>query len=67
MGFVVRHVNHNGSVSFRGHTSQVGSPLAGQPLGFKQTDEEEWEIYFGPLLIGYALLRKDGLRLEAVA
>jgi transposase InsO family protein len=66
-GFLVRRVGPNGYVSFRAHDARIGTPLLGQPLGFKQTDEEEWEIYFGPLLIGYALLRKDGLKLEAVA
>jgi transposase InsO family protein len=66
-GVVVRRVAANGSVAFRGHCARVGAPLEGQLLGFQQTDEEEWEIYFGPLLIGYALIRKDGLRFEAVA
>lgn len=63
-GLAVRRVGPNGYLTFRGHTARMGDPLARQPVGLRQTDDDEWEIYFGPLLIGYALVRKDSLRLE---
>jgi hypothetical protein len=59
-------VKPNGAINFRAHQVNIGAPLRGQSLGFKQTDEDEWEIHYGPLLIGFALLRKYGLRIERI-
>jgi putative transposase len=63
---VVRRVNHNGHFMWRGQRLLAGAPLANQPIGIRQTDEEEWEILYGPLLIGYLLLRQGDLRIEPV-
>ena len=40
--------------------------LAGQPVGLKQIDDDEWELFYGPLLIGYALVRDGKLRVESL-
>lgn len=65
-GFHVRRVRHNGRICFQGFEALVSRRLAGQPVGLRQTDDDEWEVHYGPLLIGYALLRKDGLRVQPI-
>lgn len=32
---------------------RVGAPLAGEYVGCQQVDDALWEIYLGPLLLGY--------------
>jgi transposase InsO family protein len=64
---VRRVIDSSGCVSFAAQKLRIGTVLAGQPVGFRQTDDDEWEIFYGPLLIGYALRRKDGVRIEAIA
>lgn len=61
---VVRRVSPGGTVSWRGVSLPAGQLLAGQPLGMKQIDEDEWEVFYGPVLLGYALLRDGKYRLE---
>jgi hypothetical protein len=65
--FEVRLVKVNGLFSWRGTMVSVGTPLASQPVGLKQTDEHEWELHYGPLLIGHVLVREGTVRLERVA
>jgi transposase InsO family protein len=65
--FVVRRVQYNGCFSWHSTALQVGSLLASQSVGLRQTDQYEWELYYGPLLIGYVLLRDKVARLERVA
>jgi putative transposase len=55
----VRRVAHNGGVSWQGQPIRLGELLSGQPVGFKAIDQDEWELYYGPVLLGYVLLR-DG-------
>jgi putative transposase len=65
--FLVRRVTTNACISFQGHSLRCGEPLAGQPLGLKPTDEDEWDVHYGPLHIGYVLLRDGKPRLESLA
>lgn len=65
--FEVRLVKPNGLFSWRGTMVSVGTPLATQPVGLKQTDQDEWELHYGPLLIGHVLMRDGKVRLERVA
>ena len=66
-GFDVRRVRGNGTISIVGKQLYVGLLLAGQPLGLKQTDDDEWDVFYGPLLVGYLLVRKGEPRIEPVA
>jgi putative transposase len=66
-GFDTRRAGPNGCLSIGGASLYVGSLLAGQPLGLKQTDDDEWDLYYGPLHIGYVLVRKGEARIEPVA
>jgi transposase InsO family protein len=65
--FVVRRVRPNGCVSWRGVDLLVNRLLAGQPIGLRQTDDDEWDLHYGPLLLGYLLVRDGKARLERVA
>jgi len=58
-GFEVRRVKAKGSFSWMGFELRVGPLLASQPVGLRAIDEDEWELFYGPLLIGYVLMR-DG-------
>jgi putative transposase len=62
--FVVRRVNVSGRFTWGGELLLAGAPLANQPIGLRQTDEDEWEIFYGPLLLGYLLARGDKPRIE---
>lgn len=65
--FVVRWVRTNGYFSWQGTELRVCRLLASQPVGLRQVDEDEWELHYGPLLIGYVLRRDGQARLECVA
>lgn len=66
-GFQVRRVAPSGAFSWKATTLQLSILLAGQPVGLRQTDEDEWELHYGPLLIGYVLQREGKARLERLA
>jgi hypothetical protein len=40
---------------------------AATPIGLRQVDEDEWELHYGPLLIGRVLMRDGKPHLERVA
>jgi putative transposase len=65
-GFVVRRVAPNGCFSWRGQMLHVGHLLVSQPLGLREIDSDEWELFYGPLLIGYVLARQGKPRIEPV-
>ena len=62
----VRRVNSNGNFTWKGTRFLAGAPLMNQPIGFRQTDEDEWELFYGPLLVGYLLVRDGAPRIEPV-
>jgi putative transposase len=62
--FEVRRVLPTGCFKFKGERLRAGSPLRNQPVGLRQTDEDEWELFYGPLLIGYVLVRDGAPRIE---
>lgn len=47
----VRKVDINGRASWMGHSLQIGSPLAGEPIGWEQVDNEVWKAYFGTFFL----------------
>jgi putative transposase len=61
---VVRRTDCAGRFSWKGALFLAGTPLANQPIGLRQTDEDEWEIFYGPLLLGYVLTRDNKPRIE---
>ena len=63
----MRRISENGRMSVGGSLLQVGNILAKQPLGLRQTDEDEWEVHYGPLLVGYVLKRGGVCRIEPLA
>jgi len=60
----VRWVGEKGMMSFKGTPLYVGELLAGQPLGLRQLDADEWELLYGPILLGHLLVRKGVARIE---
>jgi putative transposase len=62
----VRRVGPNGYVSWRGVYLNLGHLLSGQPVGFKTIDQDEWELRYGPVLLGYVLLRNGKPHLDAL-
>jgi transposase InsO family protein len=65
-GFQVRRVSPTGAISVQGHYVSVGKLLRNQPIGLRPIDDDEWELHYGPLLLGHLLLRKGELRIEPV-
>jgi putative transposase len=66
-GFTVRRVKVNGRFSWLGHELRVGILLAAQPVGLREIDNDEWELFYGPLLIGYVLAREGKPQLERIS
>jgi hypothetical protein len=62
--FVVRQVIATGQVSWKHTLLRVTRLLAGQTVGLKQIDDDEWELYYGPLPIGVQLVRGGKPRIE---
>jgi transposase InsO family protein len=57
--FSVRWVAANGFVGWKGTPLYLAQFLSRQPVGLRQIDEDEWELFYGPILLGEVLLR-DG-------
>jgi hypothetical protein len=57
--FIVRRLNNAGVFSWKSQPVLVDKPLRNQPIGLKLVGEDEWELHFGPVLIGFVRLR-DG-------
>lgn len=56
---VVRWVSNEGRFGWKGVLHRVGRALSGQPIGIHQTDEDEWEVFYGPILLGYVIHRSN--------
>ena len=65
--FDVRWVRENGHMRWKGARIYMGPPLRSKPVGLRQIDEAEWEVYFGPLLLGYVLMRNGAPVLEKLS
>jgi transposase InsO family protein len=61
--FVIRLVSPCGSFSWHNTKLCLSPLLAGQPVGLKQIDEDEWELFYGPVMLGYVLTRDGKSRL----
>ncbi len=60
----VRRVRPDGYVSWRGVLLKLTPLLAAQPVGFKAIDQDEWELSYGPVLLGHVLLRDGKPKLD---
>jgi putative transposase len=63
---IVRSVSPNGFISWKGARLKVAKFLGGQPVGLKQTDDDEWELFYGPTLLGDVLRRGREIRVEPI-
>ena len=64
---VVRRVRNNGEVRWQGRLTYLSGVLAGEPVGFRQAEDDWWDVYFGPLLIArWDDRRKRFLRVQTI-
>lgn len=62
--FTVRRVHEHGFFDFQRKRFRIGKLLGRRLVGLKPIDEGEWELHYGPLLLGYVLRRGEDLQLE---
>ena len=51
-GHEVRRVRHSGEIRWRGHCIYISESLAGEPVGLEEREDGDWNIHFGPVLLG---------------
>jgi transposase InsO family protein len=61
---VVRRVAPNGYFSWDAELLRAGHLLEREPVGLKEIDDGEWELFYGPILLGYVLTREGKPRIE---
>jgi hypothetical protein len=61
--YAVRLVTSSGRFSWHNTKLRLTLSLAGQPVGLKQIDEDEGELFYGPVMLGYVLTRDGKPRL----
>jgi hypothetical protein len=54
-------------VNWKGDRLYLAEFLARQPMGFRQIDEDEWELFYGPILLGEFLIRNGKPAFRRVA
>jgi len=59
--FRVRKVRQKGDVKWQGQKFYLSQVLAKQAIGFKQTSENRWSVYYSFYLLGYWNQRKQKL------
>ncbi len=64
--FLTRRVAVDGTIGFAGTGLGLTTLLAGQPVGLRCIDEDEYELFFGRLHIGYVVGRGKKARVEPV-
>lgn len=50
--FLVRKVRPAGQISMRPHNIYIGMALVGEPVGLKPIEEDIYEVYYGPIILG---------------
>jgi hypothetical protein len=63
----VRWVSAVGQLKWKKRVFRSSRVLASQPLGFRQIAEDEWEVLYGPVLIGHAVVCEDGPIIEPLS
>ena len=46
-------VNHNGVIYYQGHRVYIAALLKGEIVGIEEVAEDVWEVYFGPIKLGW--------------
>ena len=64
--FKVRRVTSIGALKCGPKNIYIAKFLAGQPIGFRQTDDDEWDLFYGPILLGHLLRRANVWRIERI-
>ena len=49
----INMVNHNGVIYHQGHRVYIAALLKGEKVGVEETAEGVWNVYFGPVRLGY--------------
>jgi transposase InsO family protein len=62
--FVVRRVISNGAFTWKQTHIFVAKFLDRQPVGLEQASDDEWDVFYGPVLLGHLLQRSGEWRLE---
>lgn len=52
-GVVMRKICQQGSVKWSGHRTYISEVLAREWVGLLRADDRYWELYFGPVLVGW--------------
>ena len=61
--YTVRRVRHNGEIKWQGQTLYLSQQLAGEPVGLVQTDNDQWNLYFGPVYLATWNQRRQKLEI----
>lgn len=52
-GYVVRKVRWNGDIKWKGELPFLGRALYGEPVGLKEQENGTWQVFYGPIILGY--------------
>ena len=64
--FSKRRVSPCGTITCKGMPVYLGNSLGGEWVGLAPIDEDEWAVQYGPVQLGYVLVRDGKARLEQV-
>ena len=64
--FHVRRVQAGGQFDWKGTPLRVTKALRGERIGFLQTDEDDWQLFYGPVLLCNLLRRAGVVRIEPI-
>ena len=52
-GVVLRRISLHGALKWRGQRTFISEVLAHEPVGLLRADDRYWEMYYGPVLLGW--------------
>ena len=58
----VRRVRRKGEIKWRGSVVYVSKALIGEPVGLAETEDGQWAVRYGPVLLGFLEDRGDRLK-----
>lgn len=65
--FKAYRVQKKGTIKFKGTRVHLGQLIAFEPVGILQTEENKWEVYYGPVLLGiFTQLEKKKMNFQPV-
>lgn len=59
---IVRRVRHNGEIRWQGHTVYISEALIGEPIGLAEGENGNWNVTYGPVVLGTLARGGDDLR-----